>query len=114
MQDCLFCKIIKGEIPSKKVYEDDFIYAFEDIAPCAPVHVLVVPKKHVSSAKELTSADAELLAHIFNGINKVAELTGVSESGYRVVTNVGRDAGQSVLHLHFHVLGAKLFGADFG
>ena len=114
MSDCLFCKIIAGEIPSKRVYENEFVYAFEDIAPCAPVHVLVVPKKHFASAKELTGADAEILSEIFKAINEVARLTGVSESGYRVVTNVGRDAGQTVLHLHFHVLGGKLFGADFG
>ncbi len=114
MDDCIFCKIIKGDIPSKKVFENDYVYAFYDIAPCAPVHVLVVPKKHITSAKDLTAADTDLLAQIFNGINKVAELTGVADSGYRVVTNVGRDAGQSVLHLHFHVLGGKLFGADFG
>ena len=114
MDDCIFCKIIKGEIPSTKVYENQYIYAFKDIQPCAPVHVLVVPKKHIESAQKLTDEDTALLEEIFKGINEVARITGVDKSGFRVVTNIGRDAGQSVLHLHFHVLGGRVFGTDFG
>lgn len=112
MEDCIFCKIIKGEIPSNKVFENEYVYAFRDIAPCAPVHVLVVPKKHISSAMQLTQKDDALLGKIFDAVNEVARICGVDKSGYRVVTNVGRDAGQSVLHLHFHVLGGRSFMND--
>ena len=106
--DCLFCAIIKGDIPSKKVYEDDSCYAFLDINPQAPVHCLVVPKEHVASANEITAANAEVVAHIFSVIPKIAATLGLG-NGYRVVTNVGEDGCQSVKHLHFHILGgAKL------
>lgn len=114
MEDCLFCKIINGEIPSKKVYETQDVYAFEDIAPAAPVHILVVPKKHISSAAALSAEDSHILSALFEAINQVAAIKGIAQSGYRVVTNIGRDAGQSVFHLHFHVLGGKAFGASFG
>ena len=106
--DCLFCKIIAGEIPSAKVYEDEHVYAFKDINPEAPVHVLVVPKTHIASADAITSENSALAAHIFEAVPKVAKLCGL-ENGYRVITNCGEDGGQSVLHLHFHVIGgAKL------
>ena len=114
MDDCLFCKIIKGEIPSKKVYENQAVYAFEDIAPAAPVHVLVIPKKHINSAASLAPEDAQLLYELFNAVIEVARIKGIDKSGSRVVTNVGKDAGQSVFHMHLHVLGGKAFGASFG
>ena len=105
--DCLFCAIIAGEIPSKKVYEDEQVYAFYDIDPQAPVHFLVIPKQHIESAARLTEEDAALLGHIYAVIAKLCGELGVDESGYRVVTNVGADGGQSVRHLHFHVLAKR-------
>ncbi len=104
--DCLFCKIGAGEIPSKKLYEDDQLLAFYDIDPQAPVHFLVIPKKHIDSAACLTEADAPLLGHIYAVIAKLADQLGC-DGGYRVVTNVGEDGGQSVKHLHFHVLAKR-------
>lgn len=104
--DCLFCSIIKGEIPSNKVYEDEMIFAFRDIAPEAPCHVLVVPKAHIASADEITPENSVVVAHIFECIPKIAKLGG-AENGYRVITNCGDDACQSVKHLHFHVIGGK-------
>jgi histidine triad (HIT) family protein len=106
MNDCLFCKIIAGVIPSKKVYEDENVYAFYDIAPQAPVHILVIPKTHIASADEVTADTASLVAAVFTAIPKIAEAAGL-ENGYRVITNVGEDGCQSVKHLHFHVLGGK-------
>ena len=102
--DCLFCKIIEGTIPSKKVYEDDMCLAFYDIAPQAPVHVLVIPKCHIASADEVNCENSKYVAHIFEVIPQVAKLTGV-KNGYRIISNCGDDACQSVKHLHFHVLG---------
>ena len=107
MEDCVFCKIIKGEIPSKKVYEDDDILAFYDINPIAKVHVLVIPKKHITSLLELKKEDKDLLFHIFNKINEIAEMIGVAKTGFRVISNVGEDSGQAVKHLHFHILGGE-------
>lgn len=110
MNDCLFCKIIAGEIPSNKVYEDALCYAFYDIQPMAPTHFLVVPKQHLSSVNDLTEENAAVVAHIYAVIAKLAKelhLTG----GYRVVTNCGPDAGQTVSHLHFHVLAGKQLGS---
>ncbi len=103
--DCLFCRIIRGEIPSKKVYEDEQIYAFYDIAPMAPVHVLIVPKVHITSVNEVTEANSKVIAHIYEVAARLAIELGISESGYRIVTNCGADAGQTVFHLHFHLLG---------
>ncbi|MBO5269779.1 MAG: histidine triad nucleotide-binding protein [Clostridia bacterium] len=103
---CLFCKIIAGEIPSAKVYEDDAVYAFRDINPQAPVHVLVVPKTHIASADEITAENAESVAKIFTAIPRIAAAEGLG-NGYRVITNCGEDGCQSVRHLHFHVLGGK-------
>ena len=105
--DCLFCKIVKGEIPSAKVYEDELVYAFKDIAPQAPVHVLLVPKKHITSAQTLTPADDALLCHLFAVARHIAEETGVADTGYRLITNIGPDGGQSVPHLHLHLIGGK-------
>ena len=106
MNDCLFCKIIAGVIPSKKVYEDESVYAFYDIAPQAPVHILVIPKTHIASADEVTADTASLVAAVFTAIPKIAKAAGL-ENGYRVITNIGEDGCQSVKHLHFHVLGGK-------
>ena len=104
--DCIFCKIAAGEIPSTKVYEDDQILAFRDIAPMAPTHILVIPKTHIGSVAEITADNAALVAHIFTVIPKIAAEEGL-DSGYRVVSNCGPDAGQTVHHLHFHILGGK-------
>ena len=106
MSDCLFCKIIAGEIPSNKVYEDDEILAFNDVAPQAPVHFLIVPKKHMASLDDTTDEDAALLAHIMLKIKELAKQEGL-ENGYRVVINTGEDGMQSVKHLHVHVLGKR-------
>ncbi len=102
---CIFCKIVSGEIPSKKVYEDETVYAFYDINPMAPVHVLIIPKEHISSINEVTPENSAVIAHIYEVAAKLASELGVAESGYRVVSNCGADAGQTVFHLHFHLLG---------
>ena len=107
MNDCLFCKIAAGEIPSKKAYEDDDVLCFYDIDPQAPVHVLVIPKKHIASVDAVTDADTELLGRMFAAVRKVAKDLGLSENGYRVVSNVGAYGQQSVMHLHLHVLGGR-------
>ncbi len=109
MNDCLFCKIIKGEIPSNKVYEDDEILAFYDINPAAPIHILVIPKKHIDSLAKIEKEDEALIGRIYGVINKIAEEKGFKEEGYRVIVNCGKNGGQEVMHLHFHVLaGTKL------
>ena len=104
---CLFCEIAAGRIPSKKAYEDESVVAFYDIAPQAPVHILVIPRRHIESAQALTEADDALLGHLFAVARKLADETGVSKTGYRLITNVGADAGQSVPHLHLHLIGGK-------
>lgn len=114
MDNCLFCKIIKGEIPSTKVYEDDEILAFKDINPLAPVHVLVIPKKHISSLVELQPEDEAIVGKIYTIINKIAIQENVFESGFRVVVNCGEDGGQEVKHLHFHLIGGKKLGVNLG
>lgn len=106
MSDCLFCKIINGEIPSNKLYEDDKILAFYDISPIAPVHFLVIPKEHIQSVDAVNAQNSEVVAYIFAKIGELAKKVGI-ENGYRVVSNCGHDAGQTVPHLHFHVLGGK-------
>ena len=105
--DCLFCKIINGEIPSEKVYEDEYVYAFNDISPTAPVHVLIVPKKHISTINDIEDNDAELIGHIYLAAKKIAQEKGIAEDGYRVVTNCNQMAGQTVFHIHFHLLGGR-------
>jgi len=107
MSDCLFCKILDGKIPSREVYSDAHVYAFEDIHPGAPVHVLVIPRQHVAMAKDLTVDDAHLMGHLTLGANEVAKRKGIAESGYRLVMNVGEGAGQTVFHVHMHVLGGR-------
>lgn len=104
--DCLFCKIVKGDIPSTKVYEDEKILAFRDIAPQAPTHILVIPKAHIPSVDGITEENKDVVAHIFSVIPKIAAAENLT-GGYRVVSNCGPDAGQTVHHLHFHILGGK-------
>ena len=110
MEDCIFCKIIKGEIPSNKVYEDDEVLAFRDINPVAPVHIFVIPKKHISHVTELQKEDEALVGKIYSIINKIAKQEGVDESGFRIVVNCKEDGGQEVPHLHFHIIVGKKLG----
>ena len=105
--DCVFCKIIDGEIPSKIIYEDEDVIAFDDVDPQAPIHFLVIPKKHIKSLDELSESDSSLIGKIFLTIKKIAREKGIAENGYRVVHNIGEDGGQSVAHMHFHVLGGR-------
>ena len=107
MQDCLFCKIIAGEIPSKKVYEDALVFAFEDIAPQAPVHILVVPKEHMRDVRGFEDRHGQLLVHMMHAARQITEEKGISDSGYRLIFNTGADACQSVKHVHMHVLGGQ-------
>lgn len=109
--DCLFCRIIKGEIPSTKVYEDDKILAFRDINPMAPTHILVIPKEHIGGVDELNDGNCAVVAYIFAKIAEIAKKEGLT-GGYRVVSNVGEDGGQTVRHLHFHILGGKKLSTE--
>ena len=109
MTDCLFCKIIAGDIPSTKVYEDETVFAFRDINPQAPTHILVIPKAHISGCNGVTADNSAVVAHIFEVIPQIAQAEGLV-NGYRVVSNCGADAGQTVMHFHMHVLG----GCDLG
>ena len=108
MDDCLFCKIIAGEIPSAKVYEVDTVFAFRDIAPQAPVHVLIIPKEHIKSAAQIDETNSGVVAHIFEVAAKIAKDEGL-EDGFRIVNNCGDSAGQTVKHLHFHLMGGREF-----
>lgn len=107
MEDCIFCKIIKGEIPSEKIYEDDKIYCFKDINPVTPKHVLIIPKKHIDSLNDVSKEDENLLGYILFKAKDIAKIIGIEDNGYRIITNCGENAGQSVLHMHFHMLGGK-------
>lgn len=109
--DCLFCKIIKGEIPSKTIYEDDLVKAFYDIEPKAPVHFLIIPKVHIGSADEINAQNSAVVAHVYETAAKLAREMKL-DGGYRIVCNCGDDAGQTVHHLHFHVLGGKKLSVD--
>ena len=111
MTNCLFCKIIAGEIPSTKVYEDETVLAFRDIAPQAPTHILVIPKTHIASVAEISAENSGIVAHIFEVIPQIAKAEGL-EGGYRVVSNCGADAGQTVHHLHFHILGGQKLAVE--
>ena len=106
--DCLFCKIINGEIPSNKVYEDDTVFAFRDIAPQAPTHILIIPKEHIKSAAEIDESNSAVVAHIFEVAAKIAKQEGLDD-GFRIVNNCGDIAGQTVKHLHFHLMGGREF-----
>lgn len=110
MEECVFCKIINREIPADVVYEDNEIIAFKDIQPAAPIHILVIPKKHISSLAEINVDDEILIGKIYTKINDIAEEQGVKEKGYRVIVNCGKDGGQEVMHLHFHLLAGKQLG----
>ena len=110
MSDCLFCKIVARTIPAALVYEDDLVVAFDDIHPQAPTHALVIPRKHVTSMAELQSSEAELLGCLMFAGNKVAKIKGIAESGYRAVINTGAHGGQTVFHLHLHILGGRHLG----
>ena len=103
MENCLFCKIIKGEIPSTKVYEDEYVYAFNDISPVAPVHILVIPKEHISCADEVSGENSMYIGKVFEAIAKIAAKLDLKD-GYRVVNNCGEKAGQTVFHMHFHLI----------
>ena len=110
MSDCLFCGIIEGKIKGDVVYQDDAVVAFKDIGPKAPVHILLVPRKHIASVSDLKLEDGQLVGAIFLAAAKLAEDFGIAENGYRVVVNSGPDAGQSVSHLHYHLLGGRRMG----
>jgi histidine triad (HIT) family protein len=107
--DCLFCRIVAGEIPSTRVHEDDEIIAFRDIAPRAPTHILVIPRRHIASAADLTEADGPMLGRLFAATAQIARDQGITEGGYRIVTNVGTWGGQTVDHLHLHLMGGRPF-----
>lgn len=107
MSDCLFCKIAKGEIPSTKVYEDEHLFAFKDISPVAPEHIVVIPKVHFASLNEVTDETSNILGHLMKQIPVIAKSAGIKESGYRVVNNCGVDGGQTVYHIHYHLLGGR-------
>jgi len=111
--DCIFCKIVAGEIPSKKIYEDELVYAFEDIAPMAPIHYLIIPKQHISSAAEITAENSAVVAHIFEIIAMLAKQLKLDD-GFRVVSNCGDFAGQTVKHLHFHLIAGKQLSLQLG
>lgn len=112
MENCLFCKIIRGDIPSNKAYEDDSVLAFYDIAPQAPTHILIIPKVHIDSAQQLTRGDDALVGHMLSVARELAIKLGLDKSGYRLITNVGDDAGQSVKHLHIHLIGGRVLKWD--
>lgn len=107
MEDCIFCKIANGTIPSKKVYEDDEVVAFDDIHPMAPVHVIIIPKKHIPTMLDVTKTDMSSIGSMFAAAQEVARIKGVNERGFRVVINCNKEGGQVIFHLHMHVLGGK-------
>jgi len=111
MEDCLFCKIIKGEVGCEKVYENESVLAFKDIHPVAPVHVLVIPKIHISCINDINSENSKYIEQVYIAIAEVAKIVKVDEAGYRVINNCGEDGGQVVNHLHFHLLGGKHLGS---
>lgn len=109
-QECIFCKIVAGEIPASKVYDDDYVLAFNDINPQAPTHVLVIPKRHIESLATVAPEDGQLLGHLLTTASRLARETGLAERGYRVVLNIGQDGGMAVYHLHAHILGGRRMG----
>ncbi|MGG4143191.1 histidine triad nucleotide-binding protein [Paenibacillus algorifonticola] len=109
--DCIFCKIVEGTLPSTKVYESDTVVAFQDIKPEAPVHILIIPKKHIATMNEVTADDDTIMAELFTAARQIAIEQGIAESGYRLINNVNSDGGQVVYHLHFHLLGGEKLGA---
>ena len=107
MNDCIFCKIIAGEIPSTGVYRDELVTAFRDINPAAPTHVLIIPNQHIPTVNDLTAGDEQLMGHLFTAAKKIAEQEGIAESGYRLIMNTGPDGRQEVFHIHLHLLGGQ-------
>lgn len=107
MEDCIFCKIVKGEIPSEKVYEDDLVLAFNDLTPQAPVHTLIISKTHISSANDIDDTNSHIIGRVFETVSKLAKEKGFDQDGYRVVNNCGVDGGQTVGHIHFHLLAGR-------
>lgn len=105
--DCVFCKIIEGKIPSDKVFENEYVLAFNDIEPKAPVHILIIPKKHIKDINEISEENIKYVERLMLSIKEIAKIAGVYESGYRIISNTGKDSGQEVPHLHFHLLGGK-------
>ena len=110
MADCVFCKIIKREIPSDIVYEDDRVIAFKDVNPAAPIHILVVPKKHIENLLQVSEEDGDIISYIYKVINNIAIDNNFAQNGFRVIANCGKDSGQEVMHIHFHVLGGRKLG----
>lgn len=110
MEECIFCKIVKGEIPSEKVYENDEILAFKDVQPAAPIHVLIIPKKHIENLMGISKEDSELMGKIVEVMQKVAKKLDIDEKGFRIISNCGPDSGQEVMHLHFHLLAGRTMG----
>lgn len=110
MEDCIFCKIIKGEIPSEKVYEDDEILAFKDIHPVAPIHILIIPKKHITTLMDIEETDTKVMGKIIQATKKIATQLGIEEKGFRLIANCKQDGGQEVMHVHFHLLAGKKMG----
>ena len=110
MEDCVFCKIINKEIPSDIVYEDEKVIAFKDINPATPIHILVIPKKHIATLLDVTEEDSILIAHIYQVINKISRENGFAENGFRIIANCGKDSGQEVMHIHFHILAGRKLG----
>lgn len=113
MED-IFCKIIKGEVPAKKVYEDDFVFAFHDIHPIAPVHILIIPKKHIESINDLEEGDVEIMGRMLLAAKKIAAQLEIAEKGYKLLIRTGRDGGQEVPHIHMHLLGGARLREDIG
>ena len=109
MEDCIFCKIANKEI-GKLIYENDYVVAFDDLNPVAPVHSLIIPKKHIKNMEDIKEEDLKYITEIHKAIKEVAKIKGVNESGYRIISNCGKDAGQSVMHLHYHLIGGKVLG----
>ena len=114
MEEDIFCKIIRGEIPAKKVYEDDLVFAFHDIHPIAPVHILIIPKKHITSINDLTEEDAEIMGGMIMAAKKIASELGIAEGGYKLLIRTGRNGGQEVPHIHMHLLGGARLREDIG
>lgn len=110
MEDCIFCKIIRGEMPSEKVYEDENVLAIKDVNPAAPIHILVIPKKHYENVLKVEPENKEIIADMFIVINKIAKQLGIEEDGFRIINNCGKDAGQEVMHIHFHLLAGGKMG----
>lgn len=110
MMDCIFCKIVEGSIPSKKVFENERVLAFQDIQPAVPIHILIIPKKHIPTMNDVSEEDAELIGELFAAARQIAKEQGIADAGYRLINNVNSDGGQVVYHLHIHLLGGQKLG----